>query len=63
MTDEEALQVNANGETVGADLSQEATNAFEDMIVTEAKRLQSEGKSGLQILPGVSDILDTVSFS
>ena len=30
------------------------------MIISEAQRLQSEGKSGLQILPGVSELLNTV---
>lgn len=30
------------------------------MIVSEAQRLQSEGKTGLQILPGVQEMLDTV---
>lgn len=37
---------------------EEATDHFESMIVSEAKRLQSEGKPGLQILPGVSNILE-----
>jgi hypothetical protein len=31
------------------------------MIVSEAQRLQAEGKPGLQILPGVADILAVVS--
>ncbi|CAD6569688.1 MAG: hypothetical protein TREMPRED_005420 [Tremellales sp. Tagirdzhanova-0007] len=39
---------------------EEATNAFEMMIISEAQRLQSEGKSGLQILPGVSELLNTL---
>jgi hypothetical protein len=31
------------------------------MIVSEAQRLQNEGKRGLQILPGVHEMLDIVS--
>ncbi|ORY23350.1 HAD-like domain-containing protein [Naematelia encephala] len=34
-----------------------ATEQFESMIVSEAQRLKSEGKTGLEILPGVLDIL------
>jgi len=40
--------------------SQEGVKQFEGMIVSEAQRLQSEGKTGLQILPGVQDMLDIV---
>lgn len=32
------------------------------MIVSEAQRLQKEGKTGLEILPGVHDLLTTVSL-
>jgi hypothetical protein len=32
------------------------------MIVTEAKRLQDEGKRGLQVLPGVLDKIASVSY-
>lgn len=42
-------------------LLEEATERFESMIVSEAQRLQSEGKRGLQILPGVKDMLAVVS--
>jgi hypothetical protein len=35
---------------------------FESMIVSEAQRLQSEGKRGLQILPGVQEMLSVVSL-
>lgn len=42
---------------------QEATVLFESMIVSEGKRLQSEGKNGLVILPGVQNLIGTVSFS
>lgn len=36
-------------------------NRFEDRIVENAKRLQDMGKTGLIILPGVKDILESVS--
>ena len=49
--------------TADIGLLQEATDHFESMIVSEAKRLQSEGKPGLQILPGVSNILERVKTS
>ncbi|GFZ46032.1 hypothetical protein JCM24511_04278 [Saitozyma sp. JCM 24511] len=39
---------------------QAATNLFESMIVAEAQRLQSEGQTGLEILPGVQALLDEV---
>lgn len=39
----------------------ESTELFESMIVTEGKRLQQEGKSGLVILPGVASLLGSVS--
>ena len=34
-----------------------ATEMFESMIVTEAQRLQAEGKTGLVVLPGVLDMI------
>lgn len=40
---------------------QEGVKQFEGMIVSEAQRLQNEGKRGLQILPGVHEMLDIVS--
>ncbi|KAI9638220.1 HAD-like domain-containing protein [Dioszegia hungarica] len=39
---------------------QAATELFETMIVTEAKRLQDAGERGLEILPGVQDFLETL---
>jgi glycerol 3-phosphatase-1 len=39
---------------------QTATELFETMIVTEAQRLQAEGKTGLQVLPGVLSLLQAV---
>lgn len=40
---------------------QTATDHFESMIASEAKRLQDEGKDGLILLPGVNDLLGVVS--
>ena len=40
---------------------QAATDLFEGMIVSEGKRLQAEGKNGLVILPGVQNLLASVS--
>jgi glycerol 3-phosphatase-1 len=34
---------------------------FEDMILAEGARLKAEGKKGLEILPGVATLLDSVS--
>ncbi|EIW72384.1 hypothetical protein TREMEDRAFT_36663 [Tremella mesenterica DSM 1558] len=42
---------------------EEATDFFEGMIVTEAKRLQSEGKTGLVVLPGVNEFLSVLQQS
>ncbi|RSH92064.1 hypothetical protein EHS25_009435 [Saitozyma podzolica] len=42
---------------------QAATNLFESMIVAEAQRLQSEGQTGLEILPGVQVLLDELQSS
>ena len=35
---------------------------FENMILAEGARLKKEGKKGLEILPGVKSLLDSVSF-
>jgi len=50
------------GHTDGPEL-EEAAKAFESMIVTEAQRLQSEGKTGLVLLPGVHELLSTLETS
>jgi len=42
---------------------EQATELFETMIVKEAQRLQSEGKTGLQVLPGVLDMIKTLNTS
>ncbi|KAK4687674.1 hypothetical protein P7C73_g2447, partial [Tremellales sp. Uapishka_1] len=36
---------------------EEATELFESMIVSEAKRLQDSGERGLEVLPGVQDLI------
>ncbi|ORX37349.1 glycerol-1-phosphatase [Kockovaella imperatae] len=38
-------------------------NHFESMIVTRSKELKDEGKRGLEILPGVKEMLETLNDS
>lgn len=42
-------------------MKQAAVDEFENDIVLQAQRLESEGKTGLVILPGVMDLLTEVS--
>lgn len=45
----------------GEEESAKEAEKFEGLIVENAKRLQDMGKTGLIILPGVKDILESVS--
>lgn len=47
----------------GEEESAKEAEKFEGLIVENAKRLQDMGKTGLIILPGVKDILESVSVS
>lgn len=47
----------------GEEESAKEAEKFEGLIVENAKRLQDMGKTGLIILPGVKDILESVSAS
>lgn len=46
----------------GEEESAKEAEKFEGLIVENAKRLQDMGKTGLIILPGVKDILESVSI-
>lgn len=59
VTDEAELKVGLSGDFI-TDQLQVAVDSFENSIAEAAQRLESEGKTGLILLPGVKQLLETV---